>query len=693
MTNGKSGFSVVTPNIVLQRPVEQVNFKYTFKNDVVLLQSKDPQKRIENCILDVTVRNVEDLHGNPMQSPETWTVYVNMSQIKWQNEKIDLEKKLYDTLTFTATIENLGGSKQSYSITNLPNWLTCEPSSGTLAPLSTKEIVFTVNSGTNIGNYSHDVYLHTDFDFDEKLPVNLRVYKNPPDWKINPSDYVYTMNVVGQLKINGVISDDIHDKVAAFVGNQCRGVGNIEYVKEYDAYEVFLDMYSNTKIEENLVLRVWDASAGRIHQQVDPKFTFQANTMVGSPSEPIDINATDTVYESIALNKGWNWISFNLKSPDMNKPNTILADLNVANGGQIKGKNYYDQYSKKTGWVGSLSYSGGLRNEEMYMVELPKQDTINYSGLPVVPEKTKIKLVTGWNWIGFIPNVNMEVNDALSHLNPGKNDVIKGLSSFAMYDTKLGWIGSLDYLEPNKGYMYFASKPDTLIYPNDGLLSNTSDYAVLKNAKTTSKAVQKAEFTKYPYNMSVVAALNDSLLAPSEGDILIAANDKEILGQSALKTIPVTGQQLHFLTINNNKEDNLKFKYYSALTNKTYDVEGTFGFVADAKLGSIDNPILLRISSSIANDSIYDSYIYPNPFYGVLNIAVFNSEKGDISISIYDMLSRVVYSNEYQNMSKGWNNLQWKALDNSNQAVKPGVYMLNINTSSKTSTFRIILKK
>jgi hypothetical protein len=262
ISNGNSGFSVVTPNIVLQRPVEQVNFKYTFKNDVVLLQSKDPQKRIENCILDVTVRNVEDLHGNPMQSPETWTVYVNMSQIKWQNEKIDLEKKLYDTLTFTATIENLGGSKQSYSITNLPNWLTCEPSSGTLAPLSTKEIVFTVNSGTNIGNYSHDVYLHTDFDFDEKLPVNLRVYKNPPDWKINPSDYVYTMNVVGQLKINGVISDDIHDKVAAFVGNQCRGVGNIEYVKEYDAYEVFLDMYSNTKIEENLVLRVWDASAG-----------------------------------------------------------------------------------------------------------------------------------------------------------------------------------------------------------------------------------------------------------------------------------------------------------------------------------------------------------------------------------------------------------------------------------------------
>ena len=54
--------------IKLPRPLSKVNFKWVTNVDKILLDITDPDPLIENCILDVVVKDVKDLNGNIMQN-------------------------------------------------------------------------------------------------------------------------------------------------------------------------------------------------------------------------------------------------------------------------------------------------------------------------------------------------------------------------------------------------------------------------------------------------------------------------------------------------------------------------------------------------------------------------------------------------------------------------------------------------
>ena len=45
-----------------------------------------------------------------------------------------------------------------------------------------------------------------------------------PDWSINPSDFQFNASMTGVLIFNGEESTDSNDIIAAFVGDECRGV-------------------------------------------------------------------------------------------------------------------------------------------------------------------------------------------------------------------------------------------------------------------------------------------------------------------------------------------------------------------------------------------------------------------------------------------------------------------------------------
>jgi hypothetical protein len=284
----------------------------------------------------------------------------------------------------------------------------------------------------------------------------------------------------------------------------------------------------------------------------------------------------------------------------------------------------------------------------------------------------------------------MEINDALSYLNPSKNDIIKGLSSFAMYDIRLGWIGSLDYLEPNKGYMYFANMPDTLIYPNEGLLSlNAANSAKVRSFKIN----QANAVNKYPYNMSVVAALPDSsIIIPSDGDMLTATCKSELLGTTTPKYVSSSGQHLFFLSMANNQEQKIiKLRYYSKFANQTFDLIYTLGFNPNERVGTIESPLLLKVSGISTKDGAGEkSCIYPNPCKNQLHIAAYNKKSGDIRVCIYDALSKPIYIATYSNMPEGWNYLQWNGVSSNNEKVKPGIYMVNLKTESENITTRLV---
>ncbi|MFT4537249.1 MAG: hypothetical protein ACI9P5_004630, partial [Saprospiraceae bacterium] len=392
------------PNLKDARPVQNLAFSWVVNDDKLIINIDEPADIIEKTVIEFTVDRIEDLNENRLASPVTWTAYIKKNTVIWDQSVINLEKLLYEELTFDVNILNVGGVEQNYTISNLPNWLTASSIGGTLPPDSEETITFTVNPETNIGNYELSLFLGASLGYDEKLAVNIKVFEEPPFWVVDPSDFEYSMSVFGLISVDNIISTDPSDILAVFVGEEIRGVAHLEYVAPFDNYQAYLTIYSNVSSGESLDFRIWDASAGAIRGNIIPSdLVFETNKTEGQSSAPIVFEANDTFVQQLDFVEGWQWISFNLMSTDLSSTNILLEGLPASNADQIKGTEGVDDYTNENGWMGSL---GALQPGLMYKLKISKNGFINYHGSEIVPSSRDISIVEGWNWLGFIPAVN-----------------------------------------------------------------------------------------------------------------------------------------------------------------------------------------------------------------------------------------------------------------------------------------------
>jgi hypothetical protein len=54
----------------------------------------------------------------------------------------------------------------------------------------------------------------------------------------------------------------------------------------------------------------------------------------------------------------------------------------------------------------------------MYIYRADQSDTLRMLGTPLDPALTPIPLVSGWNWIGYVPNYSLPIDDALARYRP-----------------------------------------------------------------------------------------------------------------------------------------------------------------------------------------------------------------------------------------------------------------------------------
>ncbi len=461
-----NAFTTDAPNMKDARPVQAIAYDYVASENAIIINPKAhllPQ--LEKNSIEITVDGIEDKYGNRMASPATWTAYLSRNPVRWEDERRMFTKEVYQSLEFTATIKNTGGQQIGFSITNLPAWLTASPSSGVLNLESTREILFTVNPAINVGEYNHDIILRTENGFDERLPLALRVYKKPPDWKVNPSGAEASMNIVGCIMIEGILSTDVLDLVAAFKKGTdlIRGVNNVRYIPEFDSYLVFLNVFGNV-VGEELEFMIWDASTGQITDDVSPdSIVFKPNAVLGTTLEPVVFKGNNLFRQYIPLAKGWNWVSFNKKASNQNNLNSFLGSLEPGEGDQIKSQINFNNFHNDYGWI--LGSIDSIDNRRMYQIKISNPDTIIYSGRYLYPEEEPIELATGWNHIGYLPDLSMDINDALRLYTAGNSEIIKSQFAFSMFDDRVGWIETLEMMQPGVGYMLKVNKEAVLDYP------------------------------------------------------------------------------------------------------------------------------------------------------------------------------------------------------------------------------------
>ena len=122
------------------------------------------------------------------------------------------------------------------------------------------------------------------------------------------------MNVVAEVKVKGTLSEDVYDRLGAFINGEPRGFSHVQKVETSDSthsYLAFVTVYSNFE-DEQVSFHVWDRSGCVEYWNVGDALTFGDNDLYGSVETPLELNATGEISQDIAYPDGYNWFSINV---------------------------------------------------------------------------------------------------------------------------------------------------------------------------------------------------------------------------------------------------------------------------------------------------------------------------------------------------------------------------------------------
>ena len=591
-----------------QKPTEtNVSFTFVASNEKVVINIDEDPATIEGCTLNFTVRDVRDENGN-YSVPAVWSAFVNRKELNWDEDELSVKQQVKGESSVTATIVNKSGTQQMWTLSGMPSWLTASSEYGTTNPLAQSKVTFTVSPATPIGKYQETVYLKSNNGIETPLTLNVTVTGQEPTWIVNVNDFENSMNVIGRVMVEGVPMDDSDDIVAAFIGEECRGVAHPVYSSRYDSYFVTMDIYGNNENNQDVTFRAYDASTGTLYPEVlaDNAIKFAPLTLQGSYGTPVVLTAQDKIEQLLELKAGWNWISLYVVTDNMTVP--ALLEMVADDVVTIKSQTKYLSYENGS-WKGSLNT--GLANNEMYAVKMESDRTLRLVGTRVNPATSPITINNGWNWIGYYGRQVASVKDAMAGIDARQNDnyILKGQNGVAYWDT-YEWSGSLIMMEPGVGYVMKSEKdaaiefgyPSSSLAPRRGSSDNTpADDDV---HQYTFNAI---DYRTYSGNAIMAVKVMNGSVAMSNAEIGVFAGDE-------CRTVAVTDQDgIAYLTIPGDDSALLTFKV--AQGDAIYDAIDMVNYETDAIYGTPANPfvIMLNGTTKVAaiegadeNESVYD---------------------------------------------------------------------------------------
>jgi hypothetical protein len=651
----------------------------------------------ENRILRAELHEIEDLTGNVLIEEE-WEFYVDRNELAWLTDSIGLTKYADENKTITAKIHNRGGYPVPFTIQNIPDHVHVTPDAGTLVPNEIRDIQFTVDSTVAMGWYSDSIILHTEtgenpffMGGDEVLPFGARVICRPPGWHVDPATYQLTMNMNLRFMINGELSADAEDQVGVFIAGQLRGTAKLEFVPAYNYWAAFVTVYGNTTdAGKPLVYEIFNASECLHYPAtLSGNYTFIANSVVGIPAAPGIVTTGSLLLREIPVKTGWNWISFNLGFPNP-AINTVLGNIPNPDNDLIKDQTKFSTYGSGT-WSGALST---ITNTTLYLYQAAQPNTIKITGNALTPSAVPIPIVSGWNWIGYIPNYTLTVNAALASIPKQAGDIIKSQSSFAQYvDANIGWVGSLTHLKPLHGYMLKTASAGSLIYPASGF---SGDPISTRGGETSMPALWSVDATMYEHNMTLIGMFQYGNANATVANMELGAFvGDEIRGVAQAVYIENLDAYMFFMTsYANTIGEQFHFKLYDPATGEVQDMAERMNFSPNLHQGSIVTPLPFTLQATGTTEASGEQMfeVSPNPFRDETVCRFVLLHDQDISMSISD-LNGVEMHHTRILAQAGYNTLTWNGHSQSGDALSSGVYIVRLKTDQGILSRKVVLQR
>ncbi len=672
----------------------------------------DPDS-LEGRLLVASVSGIRDLLGNRMEGERTWSFSVRRSAFTWSKMSVTADVAFRNPGSLSAELVNGSDSTASFTITGIPGWVSgvwiggVEGTSGELEPGGTESISFFIQENLAEGSYDGEVVASSG-QGDAVLGVHLTVSCHDPEWVVDATEYEHTMTVVAELDIGGTVSTDPDDQVAAFVGNQLRGVANLEMGAS--SYLAFLTVYSNRVSGETVRFQVWDADSCRHYNSTLEHYAFVSNGRIGSADSPVTLTATDVFPDTlqvIALTQGWNWFSTYVEASDMSV-NGVLSDLNPASGDIIKSLESFATFDPELGWSGPLD-TLGLDNVSCYMIRLSEPGTIMQEGSLVDPAAVPVPIADGWNWIGYLPSVPMGLDSALVDLQSilSSGDMVKSQTEFAQYGTVggTGWYGGLDVMEPGKGYKLYLADTDLkteFYYDPSQLIAVQEPDPGIEDEFASGVLGWSVAPGAYEHNMTVVAVLSvEGKECRSAGDLIGAFVDGECRGLARPVYEPGLDRYVAYLMVYSNEVSGelVTFKGYVESVRAVYSVLERLAYGADAAAGTLRQP--LRLSAGEIEyrvpEALPRAYAlwqnYPNPFNPATTIRFELPEDGRVVLRVYNVSGRQVRTLVERPYEAGYHSVVWDGRDDEGRQVASGVYFCKIKAGEYEQMKKMVLLK
>jgi len=689
--------TVYSNNVILfdgQGQGQITDIEVSVSENRLVIEPQVANDQIENHFLDATIYGYYDMFGNPGDTV-AWSFMVNQNPISWNIPAFNTIAWVGDIQGFDVALNNIGSSAKPFEIVDLPDWLIVTPMVGEINPGGTFTIHFDIDPNLNVGEYSDFIYADTP-DGMEPLRVDIVSMCHYPEWIVDPTEYEYSMNITAQLFVKGTQSLDVYDRLGAFINDECRGFVNVEYDAGLDNHLAYLTVYSSEYSGEPIEFHIWDRTGCVEYWEVDTILTFVSDTYIGTPMDPLPINANGAVAQNIELVSGYTWFSTNLQSQYLSNLDTLFENFTLTNNDRIIGQDSYAQYSESLGsWTGPLANTG-LELVEMYMSDIDSMNTLDIVGFSVGPDTMDIIVDAGWNWLGFVPNLNQNVNQALNDHASTTDDLIKDQFSFALYVDGLGWLGSLDWMYPGYGYKLSSALADTFNYPVEGSMTVM--------ARTVNENLPESLWVfnsmKFKNNMSITFLIDsDTLGINNPADVVAAFVDDEIRGVARPLYISVLEQYRIFMMIYGNPGETVSFKIYESGTEITYHGNEILTFHSDEIIGTPLQPLILTKAALGISDFGYVPDVYslsqnfPNPFNPITKLGFGIPEDGLVSIRIFNLLGQEIKTLVRENLEAGYRFVVWNSTNDYGNQVTSGVYFVVMECNNFREVRKMVLLK
>ena len=584
--------------------LRELNFSFVGSGHQLMVNVDEMNSRINKRSVYVTVSDIPDMNGNMMASPATLALFVDRNPLRWNRRQLTLaDLQAGEEHHFSLNVINNSGANHTYTIENLPKWMTVDTPTNMIGPKEESELNFTVSKDVNVGTYDNIIYLMDENGLYEPLTMNITIEGNKPEWTVADDMKQYSMNIVGRVQIKNEIVTDSRDMVGVFDNTgRCMGVGNVNYDATSAESLVYLTVYDSQMTTHPIEFRLWHFDTGKTMMLTPSEaVTFNPNTIVGSAKSPIVLKADDQYIQQLPLVTGWNWIAFNVYSNDFRNGKEMLKRWNWTEGDMIAddNNNLVLRYESNQ-WVTNKGQEAldnfKLSVSQSYRIKSSKDMTLDVPGSILrQPIYRQMTVTSGWNNIGYTPMLNLPITTALADYfdEAEDGDVIKSRTEFAIFTVGASgskeWKGSLKYMKPGEGYMLYRKKQETTTFSYPFYEPD----AIFFEGSNASKAPYA---TDYARTMSLTALIKGIEL--EEGDRLLAVNGAEIVGVANVSSSssPLTSH-LCYMSIAGDKSMPLSFviERDGEMIATANDV---LQYKVDAIIGSPDVPTVINFTKT-----------------------------------------------------------------------------------------------